>query len=109
MYQRLSVVNGKWANSNIRVPSRFRADSWVPTDADMPLRRIRAYSPTHTHEEMTHYYKCRLALKDPLNPFHSILDFGKMTDCLRGTGIEPKQKWAMRFFLDYTSILDGLL
>jgi len=109
LYQRLSVVNAKWANSHLHIPSRFRADSWVPTDIDAPLMRIRAYSPTHSHVEMTHYYKCRLALKDPLNPFHSILDFGKMTDCLRGTGIEPKQKWYPDDFRDYTAILGGML
>ncbi|PKN47492.1 MAG: hypothetical protein CVU59_02695 [Deltaproteobacteria bacterium HGW-Deltaproteobacteria-17] len=109
LYQRLSVVQAKWANSHLRIPSRFRADSWVPTDADVPLRRIRAYSPMHSHEEMTQHFKCQLLLKDPLNPFHSILDFGKMTDCLSGTGIEPKQKRALRAFLDYNSILDGML
>ncbi|PKN27927.1 MAG: hypothetical protein CVU65_00800 [Deltaproteobacteria bacterium HGW-Deltaproteobacteria-22] len=109
LYQRLSVVQAKWAHSHLRIPSRVRAESCVQTVPDHGLWQKLINSSEHFHGKLIEYQKCRIAMIDPLNPFHAVLNFGKPADCFRGTGIKPKAKLFAKHYPEYNLILEGII
>jgi len=109
LYQRLSVVQAKWANSHLRISTRVRAESCVQTVPDHRSWQKWIDSSPNFHGKLIDYLKCRISMFDPLNPFHAVLNFGKPADCFRGTAIKPKEKLFAKHYPKYNLILEGII
>ncbi len=105
---RSMVMQAKWKNMGLQIPTRFRADSWRPRDPDVPMTWIRAYSPSRSHEEMAHFYGCLFKLQGKVHPLHAFFE-GNLENCFHDDIVIKKgSPEDEKILTHYFSILQGL-